>query len=153
MLGVLSHRYDFKISFFFLSSLVSFLISVPSSWIFGACLVKHFSNMFSVLNNITHFFTYTYFKKIQTILLKLLYQTGPWFLPFQAFPLVDFASLFVLFLQTDHPTNPTCQTEESRQTVSSEHSVNNGWEICSPDLSRSSDDLTLNPIRPTHGQP
>ena len=75
------------------------------------------------------------------------------FCHFKLFLWLIFPSLFVLFLQTNHPTNPTCQTKEPRQTVSSDHSVDNGWEICSPDLSESSDGLTPNPICPTHGQP
>ena len=75
------------------------------------------------------------------------------FCHFKLFLWLIFPSLFVLFLQTNHPTNLTCQTKEPRQTVSSNHSVDNGWEICSPDLSESSDGLTPNPICPTHGQP
>ena len=45
---------------------------------------------FQILNNVTHisthFFTHTYFKKLQTIILKLLYQTPPIYVqmnPFQ----------------------------------------------------------------------
>ena len=42
-----------------------------------ACLVSEFKLTFSHFNNITHFFTHTYFKKLQTTILKLLYQTPP----------------------------------------------------------------------------
>ena len=53
---------------------------------------------FQFLNNITqfftHFFTHTYFKKLQTILLKLLYQTGTSFL--NLFWLVLYYKLFSL---------------------------------------------------------
>ena len=35
------------------------------------------NSYFYILNNITHFFTYTYFKKLQTTILKLLYQAPP----------------------------------------------------------------------------
>ena len=49
--------------------------------ILRARLVEHFSNMFSVFKqHYTHFHTFfphAYFKKIQTTLLKFLYQTGP----------------------------------------------------------------------------
>ena len=33
------------------------------------------NNNFHILNNITHFFIYMYFKKFQTTILKLIYQT------------------------------------------------------------------------------
>ena len=43
-----------------------------------ARLVKLLNNLFSIFKqNYTHIFTHTYFIKLQTILLKLLYQTGP----------------------------------------------------------------------------
>ena len=44
-------------------------------------LVELFNNMFQFLNNIIrifiHFFTHTYFKKIQTTLLEQRYQMAP----------------------------------------------------------------------------
>ena len=47
------------------------------------------------------------------------------FLHFKLFLCLIFPSFFVLFLQTDHSTNLTHQTKEPRQTVSTDHSVNN----------------------------
>ena len=38
---------------------------------------------FHILNNITHIFIYTYFQKLQTTILKLLYQTSPKYLKIQ----------------------------------------------------------------------
>ena len=41
-------------------------------------LVELLNNSFSIFKqHYTHIFTYTYFKKLQTTLLKLLYQTSP----------------------------------------------------------------------------
>ena len=113
VLGLLSLKYDFKISFLSLSLFQAHRYLVFDIFMFDFSLFLHF----------------------------------------KLFSLLDFPSLFVLCLQTDHPTNPTRQTEEPRQTVSTDHSVDNGWEICSPDLSGLSDGLTLNPIRSTRGQP
>ena len=48
---------------------------------FGSLLVAYFEQLLSISNLLTHFFihffTHTYIKNIQTILLKLLYQTPP----------------------------------------------------------------------------
>ena len=45
------------------------------------CLIMYFEQQFQCLNNITriftHFFTHTYFQKIQTTLLEQHYQTAP----------------------------------------------------------------------------
>ena len=51
---------------------------------------------------------------------------------FKLFLWLIFPSLFVLFLQIDHPTNSTHQIEEPRQMVSSDHSIDNGWESVHP---------------------
>ena len=74
----------------------------------------------------------------------------------QAFSLVDFSLSFCSFPSNQSPDeseSPNRQTKELRQMVSSNHSVNNGWEICSLDLSGSSDGLTPNPICSTSGEP
>ena len=49
----------------------------------GPVCYRCLNNSFQFLNNITriftHFFTHTYFQKIQTTLLEIFYQMGPYF--------------------------------------------------------------------------
>ena len=60
---------------------VGFSKSAVWNFKLGAHLIEHFSNIFSIFKQYyTHFHTLFHshvFKKIQTTLLKLLYQTGP----------------------------------------------------------------------------
>ena len=44
---------------------------------FGPVWYLYLSNNFHISNTLIHFFTYTYFKKLQKFHLKLLYQTPP----------------------------------------------------------------------------
>ena len=46
---------------------------------------SHFHILNNIINFFTHFFTHTYFKKLQTTLLKLLYQTPPYYFQFLIF--------------------------------------------------------------------
>ena len=41
------------------------------------CSNLHFQILKNIIHIFTHFFTHTYFKKLQTTILKLLYQTPP----------------------------------------------------------------------------